>query len=421
MVDLVSPTSFQGVTRPLGYAAYEQEARKNSLAEALAQAQIMKAMRPDDGSEPAAVKITNKMLKAAEDYNNPDLSEPDRLKAKFTFDTLHQVSKSYGIDRGMIPGMPAFGSPPTYNTQAEIPNFGAPPATVPTFTPPPRNMPTNQAKNTPMTPDQAAAIGDIFTPSAARPVNLFGSDGNPVGGGVQAVPGFNALLADREAAVKGAGKQAEKDVELRMDPDIEKGKKRAGEIGKFEGEEYNDLTNRTARMPQLIDVSRRLSALGKLSTYTYAGQARDEIMRQTGMDVPDSAVARSAYISMVDNEILPLLRETFGAQFTQKEGDSLKITLGDPDKSPEEKDAVVRSFLQTKMETINTGARKLGQPEIYTPEDIQFIVSSIGASQPSISGNTPIIKTQAQYDALPSGAVYMEIGDDGKPMPMRKP
>ena len=76
------------------------------------------------------------------------------------------------------------------------------------------------------------------------------------------------------------------------------------------------------------------------------------------MEPTEGALARAEYIAKVDNEILPLLRETFGAQFTQKEGESLKVTLGDPDKSPEEKDAVLRSFIKTKREQVKTLQRR---------------------------------------------------------------
>ena len=140
-------------------------------------------------------------------------------------------------------------------------------------------------------------------------------------------------------------------------------------VGKDLGETEVDLKTRLARMPQLEDTAKRLSALGKLATYTMTGRARDTLVREVGFDVPDSAVARTEYISMVDNEILPLLRETFGAQFTEREGQSLKVTLGDPNKSPAEKDAVLRSFIRTKKETINTQARKLGEDTPYTSTD----------------------------------------------------
>ena len=135
-----------------------------------------------------------------------------------------------------------------------------------------------------------------------------------------------------------------------------------------------------ARIPQLVDVTQRLSAAGKKATYTTAGRLWNQARLETGFDPNQEAVSRAEYIAIVDNEVLPLLRETFGAQFTQKEGESLKVTLGDPNKQPQEKDAVLRSFMRTKLGTINSTARELGRPEPFSAEDIQEIVSQINIS-----------------------------------------
>lgn len=201
----------------------------------------------------------------------------------------------------------------------------------------------------------------------------------------------------------GMVRQAEKNVDLYMNPTIERETSAAGVVGKNIGEKTVDFGQREARMPQLIGTVDKLSALGKLATYTMAGKAKDALVRQIGWDVPNSAVARTEYISMVDNEILPLLRETFGAQFTQKEGDSLKVTLGDPNKSPAEKDAVLRSFIRTKLESSNTLARELGQPIPYSDEQISGIMSGVGARQAAINETgapafDPVI--QAHGDAV---------------------
>jgi hypothetical protein len=83
--------------------------------------------------------------------------------------------------------------------------------------------------------------------------------------------------------------------------------------------------------------------------------------KQLGMDPRESAVARSEYISTVDNQVLPLLRDTFGAAFTQKEGDTLRATLGDPDKSPQEKKVVLRSFITQKQRDLAALATQSGQ------------------------------------------------------------
>ena len=201
----------------------------------------------------------------------------------------------------------------------------------------------------------------------------------------QAVPGYGEAVGSIEAAKRGMSTQAQKDVELRMNPSIEAATREAGAVGAERGVQRATFESASSRMPQLVDMANKLSQLGKAATYTMAGQARDTFLREMGMPVPESAVARTEYISMVDNQILPLLRETFGAQFTQKEGESLKVTLGDPNKSPEEKDAVLRSFIATKMGSLNTQARQLGESELYAQEDIEQAVGSISNQKPQIT------------------------------------
>ena len=104
-----------------------------------------------------------------------------------------------------------------------------------------------------------------------------------------------------------------------------------------------------------------LSDLGKKATFTKSGQAVNAARRQLGLGVNEGGIARADYISKIDNEILPLLRQTFGAQFTENEGKSLRATLGDPDVSPKEKDAVLRSFISAKIGAIESLSRKTGQ------------------------------------------------------------
>ena len=141
-----------------------------------------------------------------------------------------------------------------------------------------------------------------------------------------------------------------------------KGKEQAIGQAKSDIKIKSELKDLEASFPRLEQVVKELSDLGKKATYTKIGQARDYAIREMGLNVGESAIARKEYTSKVDNEILPLLRQTFGAAFTQKEGESLKATLGDPNASPEEKDAVLRSFIKTKAEQIETLKRKSGTP-----------------------------------------------------------
>lgn len=177
--------------------------------------------------------------------------------------------------------------------------------------------------------------------------------------------------------------------------DISSAKKQGAEQGQAVGEAIVKLEDVESMMPRLIAVTNELSALGKKATYTTTGKVRDVIKRELGMDVGDSAVARKEYISKVDNEILPLLRQTFGAAFTQKEGDSLKATLGDPDVSPPEKDAVLRSFIQTKKGQIAALQRRTSSGRVTYPH---------GATQ----SDTP------KVGAIVDGYVYVG-GDPANP------
>ena len=132
-------------------------------------------------------------------------------------------------------------------------------------------------------------------------------------------------------------------------------------IGKNIATVRNDLAEFEANLPRLQEVVEELGALAEIATYTEAGLGYDAIQRQLGMDMNKGAIARKEYTSKVDNEILPLLRQTFGAQFTVEEGKALKATLGDPDAHPDEKKAVLKSFIENKVAQIKIKERLLEQ------------------------------------------------------------
>jgi len=137
-------------------------------------------------------------------------------------------------------------------------------------------------------------------------------------------------------------------------------KAHGSETGKGTGEAVVKLEDINSMMPRLDSLTKELSGLGKKATYTAVGQVADAARRQAGLPVGESAIARKEYISKVDNEVLPLLRQTFGAAFTEREGEALRATLGDPNASPEEKDAVLKSFIETKRGQIQSLERRTG-------------------------------------------------------------
>lgn len=147
----------------------------------------------------------------------------------------------------------------------------------------------------------------------------------------------------------------------------------ATEVGKELGINQAELNNMQAMQPQLENTAQRLGDLAELASYTDIGQAKDEGLRQLGMKVGIGANARASYISLVDNTVLPLLRQTFGAQFTKEEGDSLKATLGNVNLSPSEKKAALMEFINSKRDTIQSKMRAVGKnPQDYNPAPFTF-------------------------------------------------
>lgn len=143
-------------------------------------------------------------------------------------------------------------------------------------------------------------------------------------------------------------------------------------IGSAIGGELGDakarLSAADASMPRLEDAVTKLKALGEVATYTVAGQVGDIALKETGQDPTVGAIARSTYIAHVKNNVLPLLRQTFGAAFTAAEGDSLLATLGDPDMHPREKEAVLNAFISDKRAELAALRRQTGgNPLAVTP------------------------------------------------------
>lgn len=142
---------------------------------------------------------------------------------------------------------------------------------------------------------------------------------------------------------------------------------RGREAGKSIGEAGNDLASISSKLPGLEQVVTDLGVLADKATYTAAGQAYDYGRAQLGMEPREAAVARAEYVAMVDNQVLPLLRDTFGAAFTQKEGDTLRATLGDANKSPAEKKAILTAFIEQKKRDVVALQSRTGAQPVQAP------------------------------------------------------
>lgn len=131
-------------------------------------------------------------------------------------------------------------------------------------------------------------------------------------------------------------------------------------MGKVDAENIAAAESLASKMPGLQQVVSELGDLAEKATYTQAGKLWDDIMRETGQMPSEGALARTKYIAMVDNQVLPLLRDIFGAAFTVQEGESLRATLGAPDKSPAEKKAVLEAFINQKVRDLQAMQSRVG-------------------------------------------------------------
>lgn len=315
------------------------------------------------GNAPAPMQIANQMFELEQAMNNPNLPEDQRFLAERQYNLLGQAAKTYGFDRMLGYGGSMDGYSNVFGQQ------GVPPVQVDSMgnmQAPPRGQvpdgPLNPMQYQQMMQGQSGAgmdpvaahaqavaqqqqqigVSPMQRPDLAQqpphptPMQPFAAPQ------IGEVPGYTNLMANRAGQIKQQEAQSQ-------------------EVGKRLGEAQGTLTFLDANMPKLEDVTNRLGQLADTATYTMAGRGADFLNRELNRTPRQGAVDRAEYIATVDNEVLPLLRDTFGAAFTVKEGESLRATLGDANKSPAEKDAVLKAFINQKKAQVQALQRQTGQ------------------------------------------------------------
>lgn len=122
-------------------------------------------------------------------------------------------------------------------------------------------------------------------------------------------------------------------------------------------------------LPAFEEMAKQLNEIGKDVTYTKPGQAYDWTIRQLGLGATKGANARERYRQIVNNELLPKLRETFGGQLSDAERESLLSTLGNVDLSASEREEAVKSFIESKKRQLEGYKRHLGQEKTETKKE----------------------------------------------------
>lgn len=126
------------------------------------------------------------------------------------------------------------------------------------------------------------------------------------------------------------------------------------------GAELTDLNRMESTLPELKNTVNELKKLAPLATSTLAGRGFDTLSKELGFGSTKGANARARFISIIDNQVLPLLKPTFGGSFTVEEGKALKASLADPDASPEQKIEQLNAFLEQKERDIRSKRATVG-------------------------------------------------------------
>lgn len=148
-------------------------------------------------------------------------------------------------------------------------------------------------------------------------------------------------LTESAAAKEGAVQEQKHKWAAKIAKDVALAKAQA----QGQGEAAQALASQTAAYPGIKDTITRMKTLADSATYTLFGQGFDWAAKQFGFDATPGATDRAKFISLLDNQVLPMLKPIFGAAFTAVEGDRLRATLGDPDASPQQKQAALDTFL----------------------------------------------------------------------------
>lgn len=173
----------------------------------------------------------------------------------------------------------------------------------------------------------------------------------------------NKALGEKVAAQKGAEASAVEGAKLTQQklfkPQISRLVKEAERQASQQGEALSDLARMEATLPTLKETISQLKDLAFMATSTIGGRAFDFALKESGFGSTKGANARAKLIAIVSNQVLPLLKETFGSAFTEGEGKRLEASLVDPDASPTQKVEQLTSFIEQKERNILAAQQRL--------------------------------------------------------------
>lgn len=131
--------------------------------------------------------------------------------------------------------------------------------------------------------------------------------------------------------------------------------------GKALGDAKNLLADYESTYPEVAQTINSLRKITDDASYMLLQRGRDIFFREIGLGHTDAGVARTQYENTVRNVLYPQLRLTFGAQFTEKEGERLMGILGDLNKTPAERQAALETYIAQQVRTIRSLRKRTGR------------------------------------------------------------
>lgn len=128
--------------------------------------------------------------------------------------------------------------------------------------------------------------------------------------------------------------------------------------------------NLAAMQPKIESDVNRLLELSDKATYTLPGRFEDWWEGKIKGQTTEGAKARAEMESIIENNVLPQLRALLGAQFTEREGERVKQTIMDPDRTPEERRAQLNNFLNSKIDALRQSNYKLQNYGVSAPSTV---------------------------------------------------
>lgn len=194
--------------------------------------------------------------------------------------------------------------------------------------------------------------------------------------------------AEARAVGTAEGQAETAETVARTKAGIARAVKLAESEAKERGEVLTDFDRAQAALPGLEKVVAELRELSNVATSTVGGKIFDTAAKELGFGATKGATARSKYVAIVRNQILPLLKQTFGAAFTASEGEALMATLGDPDSSPAQKQAELDAFIEQKRSQVQELGGRLGQG-LVSPDQSGVAPINVGGATPFVQQGAP--------------------------------